>query len=376
MKDCLSGMEVLEIGVMTPGKFAGFLLVGWGARSLRVERPGGGSDAISDEDLLLNRGKRSMVLDLRSATGREVIHRLAVRADVVIEGHRPGVAERLGIDWETLRGLNERLVYCSISGFGQDGPDRLRPGYDLIFQAATGLLQTTAPAGAEPGLPATFAGDAATGLAAGFAISAALRKAAAEGAGTYIDLAMQDVAFAMLAVSHGTLRPENDQTARHLAALAPSASYNVYQASDGRHIAIAAARPASRLALFAHLGRADLAERGMTPGDGEAAAFLGETFAAKAAAEWVAELGALDIEVSLVRAPAEAFDDPQLLARGMITASEHPKAGPLRQINGLAGPGASELAPAPEIGRDTEAVIAELGYGEAAIAALRGEGAI
>lgn len=364
---------------MTPGKFAGFLLVGWGARSLRVERPGSASDTVSDEDLLLNRGKRSMVLDLRSETGREVIHRLAARADVVIEGHRPGVAERLGIDWKTLRGLNERLVYCSISGFGQDGPDRLRPGYDLIFQAATGLLQTTAPAGAAPGLPATFAADAATGLAAGFAISAALRKAAAEGAGTYIDLAMQDVAFAMLAVSHGTLRPESGQAAHqatHQAAPAPSASYNVYRASDGRHIAIAAARPASRLALFEHLGRADLAERGMKPGDGEATAFLGQALAAKGAAEWVAELSALDIEVSLVRAPAEAFDDPQLLARGMITASEHPKAGPLRQINGLAGPGSAELAPAPEIGRDTEAVIAELGYGETAMAALRGEDAI
>ena len=124
MKDCLSGIEVLEIGVMTPGKFAGFLLVGWGAHSLRVERPGpelgSGSDTITDEDLLLNRGKRSMLLDLRSESGREVIHRLAARADVVIEGHRPGVAERLGIDWQTLRGLNQRLVYCSISGFGQE----------------------------------------------------------------------------------------------------------------------------------------------------------------------------------------------------------------------------------------------------------------
>ena len=130
---------------MTPGKFAGFLLVGWGARSIRVERPGAGSDTISDEDLLLNQGKRSIMLDLRSETGREVIHRLAARADVVIEGHRPGVVERPGIDWETLHGLNQRLVYCSISGFGQDGPDRLRPGFDLIFQAATGLLQATSP---------------------------------------------------------------------------------------------------------------------------------------------------------------------------------------------------------------------------------------
>ncbi len=371
MKDLLAGIEILEIGVMTPGKFAGCLMVGWGARSLRIERPGIGTDTITDEDLLLNRGKRSMLLDLRSASGREVIHRLAARADVVIEGHRPGVAERLGIDWETLHGLNQRLVYCSISGFGQDGPDRLRPGYDLIFQAATGLLGATAPPGAEPGLPATFAADAATGLAAAFTISAALRKAAVEGAGTYIDLAMQDVAFSMLAVSHGTLRPNDGQAVR-----APSASYNVYKAADGRHIAIAAARPASCRALFEHLGRADLAERGMARGDGEAMAFLAGAFVAKTADQWVAELGALDIEVSLVRAPVEAFDDPQLLARGMVMASEHPEAGPLRQINALAGGGSSELDPAPEIGRDTDVVMAELGYSEISIANLRGEGAI
>ncbi|MBT5881461.1 MAG: CoA transferase [Rhodospirillaceae bacterium] len=370
MKDSLTGIEVLEIGVMTPGKFTGSLLVGWGARSLRVERPGSGSGTITDEDFLLNRGKRSMQLDLRSEIGRGVIHRLAARADVVIEGHRPGVAKRLGIDWETLRGLNQRLVYCAISGFGQDGPDRLRPGYDLIFQAATGLLQTTSPRGAEPGLPETFVADAGTGLAAGFAIAAALRKAAVEGAGTYIDLAMQDVAFSMLAVSHGTQRPGSGQAVR-----APRASYNVYPTADGRHIAIGAARPASCRALFTHLGRADLAERGMVPGDAEAAAFLAEALAAKTAAETVAELRPLDIEVSLVRSPAEAFDDPQLKARGTVMTSEHPAAGPLRQINAFAASGSPDLAPAPEIGRDTDEILAELGYDKADRAALRDGGA-
>ena len=371
MKDCLAGIEVLEIGVMTPGKFAGFLLVGWGARSLRVERPGGGSEPITDEDLLLNRGKRSMTLDLRSEAGRQAIHRLAARADVVIEGHRPGTAERLGIDWQTLHELNEKLVYCSVSGFGQDGPDRLRPGYDLIFQATTGLLQATAPPGAAPGVPATYLADATSGLAAGFAIAAALRKAAVDGIGTRLDLSMLEAAFSLLAVSHGTMRAGADPDT---AAARPA--YDVYRAADGRDVAIGAARPASCRALFEYLGRADLAERGLVPGDAEAAAFLRTAIAARPAAEWVATLGALDIEVSPVRSPAEAFDDPQLLARGMIVASEHPEAGPLRQINALAGPGSPELTAAPAIGRDTEAVLAELGYDREAIAGLRGAGAI
>ncbi len=365
MKDCLAGIEVLGIGVMTPGKFAGFLLVGWGARSLRVEWPGGDSEAITDEDLLLNRGKRSMVLDLRGEAGRAAVHRLVASTDVVIEGHRPGVAERLGIDWETLRAINKRLVYCSISGFGQEGPDRLRPGYDLIFQAAAGLLQATAPPGATPGVPPTCLADAASGLGAAFAIAAALRKAAVEGAGTRLDLS---TAFSLLAVSHGTRRRGQD-------AAAPRPAYDVYKAADERYVAIGAARPASCRALFEHLGRPDLAERGLMPGDGESAAVLRDAIAAKPAAQWEAELGALDIEVSIVRTPDEAFDDPQLLARGMILSSEHPQAGPLRQINALAGPGSPDLAPAPAIGQDTGAVLAELGYDEAAIAALCNESA-
>lgn len=366
MKDSLAGVEILEIGVLTPGKFAGHLMVGWGARSLRVERPVSEVAAISDEDLLLNRGKRSITVDLRAEAGRALVHRLATRADVVIEGSRPGAAERLGIGWDDLHTLNEKLVYCSISGFGQDGPDRLRPGYDLIFQAATGMLQATAPREAAPGLPTTFAADAATGFAAAFAISAALRKAAVQGEGSYIDLAMQDVAVSMLAVSHGTLRADGVHNRPP-----PSAAYNVYPAADGRHIAIGAARPASRQALFEHLGRPDLAERGMVPGDEEVVAFVRQALAVKPAAQWVSELGALDIEASLVRTPAEAFDDPQLAARGMVAGEEA-----LRQINALGAAADPALAPAPAIGRDTDEILAELGHDAGDIAALREQGTV
>jgi crotonobetainyl-CoA:carnitine CoA-transferase CaiB-like acyl-CoA transferase len=371
MMDCLDGIAVLEIGAMTPGKYAGHLLVGMGATSLRVERPGGASDTISNEDLLLNQGKRSVTVNLASDRGRELVHHLAARADVVIEGHRPGTAERLGIGWDSLRALNERLVYCSISGFGQDGPDRLRPGYDLIFQAASGLLQATAPAGAEPGLPSTFVADAASGLAAAFAISAALRKTALDGVGTRLDLSMLETAFSLLAVSHGTLRPDGGA-----AASAPRAAYGVYRTADGRHIAIGAARPASCRTLFQHLGRADLGERGMIAGDEEAISFLRDTLASRTAGEWQAELGPLDVEVSLVRTPHEAFDDPQLMARGRVTSSTHPQAGPLRQINALAGSAGSPPSPAPRIGRDTDAVLAELGYDAKDIAAFHDEAAV
>ena len=371
MKDSLTGIEVLEIGVMTPGKFAGFLLTEWGARSIRVERPGTHSDTVTDEDLLLNRGKRSIILDLRAESSREIIYQLAARADIVLEGHRPGVAERLGINWDTLRKFNQKLIYCSISGFGQNGPDRLRPGFDLIFQAATGLLQATSSPGAALGPPTTFASDAATGLAAAFAVTAALRKAIVENKGTYIDLAMQDVAFSMLAVSHGTLSEKSKQTEP-----APSAAYNIYRTSEGRHVAIGAARPASCLALFEHLGRADLAERGLEPGDKEATNFLREIFSTKTSDEWVAEISALDVEISKIRSPAEAFDDPQLLARNMVSLSEHPLAGSLRQIGAFTGTKSPRLNSAPEIGRDTNGVLTELGYDMKTISDLRHQGII
>lgn len=361
MREALKGVSVLEVGTMTPGKYAGYLLCGWGATSIRVERPEGAGE-LSMEDLLLNRGKRSLTLDLRSDEGREALLKLAGQADVLMESYRPGVAERLGIGYEAIRAVSPGIVYCSLSGFGQNGPDAMRPAYDLLFQAETGLGQLLRRADETPAPPRTFLADSVSGLMTAFAISAALRRKAETGEGCHIDLSIQESLFSLFAVSHGTIAADGRAAADRSEVWSQRPVYDIYRAGDGRHVAITATREVSARALFEHLGRPELAEAAMQPGVSgeEAAAFLREHFAQKPAAAWVEELAAQGIEVAPVNSPAEAMDLPQLKHRGMVVESGHPLEGTLRQIGIPGVGGAVALSPAPAVGADTEAILAEL----------------
>jgi crotonobetainyl-CoA:carnitine CoA-transferase CaiB-like acyl-CoA transferase len=363
---------------MTPGKYCGFLLTGWGAEAVRVERPGQPAQ-VSTEDLLLNRGKRSIALNLRAPAGAEILLRLAERAEVLMESYRPGVAARLGIDYDAVRRVNEGIVYCSLSGFGQDGPDRLRPAFDLAFQAASGLSHVLAAADAAPVPGRTYLADAVSGLMAAFAIAAALRQREATGQGTQIDLSMLERVFPLLAVSHGSIGEQGLRAGAETEPWSRRPAYDIYQAGDGRYLALSAAREVSCRALFEHLGRPDLAAQALLAGvEGrEAAEFLATAFIAKPALAWVEELSALDIEIARVNTPEEAFDEPQLIARGMVVESRHPELGRLRQIGvPAAGTGDAPPAPAPRIGNDTETILRELGYSDAAISEFRAEGVI
>jgi crotonobetainyl-CoA:carnitine CoA-transferase CaiB-like acyl-CoA transferase len=375
MREAFKGITVLEVGTMTPGKYTGFLLAGWGAEAIRVERPDT-PDSISTEDLTLNRGKRSIALNLRTDAGREVLLRLAERAEVLMESYRPGVVGRLGIDYDTVRQRNEGIVYCSLSGFGQDGPDRLRPAFDLAFLAESGLAHLLTQGDVAPTPPRTYLADAVSGLMAAFAIATALRQREATGRGTYIDLSMLESVFSLLAASHGTIGDDGRSAGAETEPWSRRPAYDIYEAGDGRHVAVSAARPASCQALFEHLGRPELAATGLLPGpEGrEAAAFLKSAFAAKPADTWIEALSALDIEIAHINTADEAFDLLQLKARSMVVESAHPEAGKLRQIGIPAGGEAG--TPAPAIGADTETILAELGYEDTAIAALRTEGTI
>lgn len=374
MENALKGVTILEVGVLTPGKYCGFLLTGWGAKSIRVERPGQ-DGALSNEDLLLNRGKQSIALNLRAPEGRDILLRLCEAADVLIESYRPGVAARLGIDYDAVRTVNDAIVYCSLSGFGQDGPDNMQPGYDLLFQARSGLSHLLAAD--TPVSPLTWLSDSVSGLMAATAVSAALRQREATGSGTYIDLAMQESLFSLLSVSHGMMKDGLPMTGANAKNWARRPAYNIHEAGDGRHVALAAARPASCEALFTHLGRPDLAPLGLKPGkEGEeAAVFLKARLQEKPAQGWVDELSALDIEITRVNTPEEAFEDPQLRARGMINDTVHPTAGELQQI-GIPATKSTDAAPAPSIGQDSEAILRALGFDASQISDLRNDNVI
>lgn len=343
MHDTLRDVAVLEIGVLTPGKYCGYLLVGWGARSTRIERPPV-PDEVSEEDLLLNRGKQSLVLDLKDDADRATVLDLARRADVLIESYRPGVARRLGIGYAAIRAINPGIVYCSLSGFGQDGPDANRAAYDLLFQAETGFLHALCANGSELVVPQTYVADAVAGLMAAFAISAALQARGRSGQGRHIDLSMQESLFSLLSVSHGTVRDGRAISAERTAARSVRPTYNVYATADRRHIALTALSEGSSRALFGFLGREELWQQGLAVGDAGRAAmdFLRTRFAEADARHWIEALSALGVEIGLVKTPEEALDDPQLIARNMSLHTEDRAGRPLRQIG---HPATSRQAP-------------------------------
>lgn len=370
MDNALEGITVLEVGTMTPGKFTGFLLAGWGASSVRIERPGTTTDEpISDEDLTLNRGKRSITLNLRSAEGRDILLQLAARADVFMESYRPGTAKKLGIDADSIRTVNPDLVYCSLSGFGQSGPDRLRTAYDLNIQSETAFSRLLAGR-SEPAVPDTYLADSVSGLMAAFAIAAALRKREVSGKGSVLDLGVQESLFSLLAISHG-IRREADPP------LEMRAAYGIFKTSDGTPISLGVARPASANALFGHLGRPDLAEIGLQRGvaGAEARRFLTQALAEKPAHHWIKTLIPLGVEIAPVNSVADAYRNEQLVDRSMVIETNHPAAGPLQQI-GIPGVDARNLEPAPHIGADTDAILKELEFEPDAIDKLRADDVI
>lgn len=365
MLDALQDITVLEVGVMTPGKYCGFLMTGWGAKSIRIERDSS-RDGISNEDLLLNRGKQSIALNLRDPNERKILFELAQTADVLIESYRPGVTARLEIDYDVIRAVNNQIIYCSLSGFGRTGPDAGRAAYDLLFQAESGLLHALHANGSEIVPPQVYLADAIAGLMAAFAIAAALQARTRTGRGRQIDLSMQESLFSLLSVSHGTIRDGEAISARDSANWSRRPVYNVYRARDGRYVAITALSEKSCRALFRYFGNEDLWEQGFAIGDAgrESIDFLQQCFARNDARHWVDALAALEIEIAMVKTPQEAFDSPQLHARNMSIATEDRSGRLLRQIGFPATPRAApDLDPAPEPGADRQAIQKDLAAG-------------
>ena len=351
MLDALQGVNILEVGAMTPGKYCGFLMTGWGAKSIRIERELQG-DTISHEDLQLNRGKQSMVLNLRDDGDRETFMGLARGADVLIESYRPGVTKRLGVDYEAIRAINERIIYCSLSGFGQAGGEANRAAYDLLFQAETGILHALQGNQKDYAPPQTYLADGVAGLTAAFAIAAALQARGPTGSGRYIDLSIQESLFSLLSVSHGTCRDGVAVSGQESANRSSRPIYNIYRARDGRAIAITALSEASGRALFRYFGDEDRWRHGhdFTGPGAETKAFLQEHFLTRDAKYWVDTLGGLNIEIAMVQSPEDAFDNSQLISRNMIIESHDQAGARLRQIGFPATASAApDLEPSPHL---------------------------
>ena len=374
----LGRFRMLDLSRQLPGPFCSTLLADLGMDVLVIGAP---TDPFGIGVPFLARNKRHMTLNLKGDAGREIFGRLVDGADVVLEGFRPGVMQRLGLDHETLRARNPRLVYCAISGYGQDGPYRDKVGHDVNYLGYAGVLEYGGTPEGPPMIPPVQVADVGAGsLVAAVGILAALMAREETGRGQLVDVAMLDGAAAWN-VAHqalhwftGTLPARGrEQLTGHWPC------YHVYETRDGRHVTVGAYEPHFWATLCRHFGREDfVADQWSEARREEMLAFFHAAFREKTMAEWLAELGPQDICFGPVLNLEEVYDDPQLRHRGMVQETRGPM-GVQRYIGcpvKLSDTPASVRTQPVAFGQHTDDVLHDLGYAAGDIAALRDRGVI
>jgi crotonobetainyl-CoA:carnitine CoA-transferase CaiB-like acyl-CoA transferase len=394
----LEKIRVLELTPLAPGEFCTMILGDFGAEVLKIESPAGKlalalQGEVNRKEAAYNpldRNKKSIVLNLKSEAGRQVFYRLAQQADVIVEGFRPGVVKRLGIDYDTINKLNPKIVYCSLSGYGQDGPYRDFPGHDINYISIAGVLGLIGPSGMPPAIPMNFIADfAGASLYGVIGIVMALVARNETGKGQYVDAAFTDGVISLTTSMtaqyflHG-LVPKRGETMLHGA----YPYYGVYETKDGKYISIGCVEPHFWENLCRLLGREDYIPYQVAmdhfrqkPEDEkweEISSYLKQSFLTKTRDEWFELLIQKDIPAGKVYTLDEVFSDPQVLQREMVTEVEHPTFGKIKQA-GIAPklshtPGKVRTF-TPLTGEHTEEVLRGLGYSREEIENLRQEGA-
>lgn len=327
----LEGIRVIDLSVFLPGPYLTLAMADHGAEVIKIEAPGEGDPGrhigLSDGPSTvffrnLNRGKKSVVLNLKDPAQRDELLALCKTADVFVESFRPGAVDRLGVGYEAVRGRNPRIVYCSISAFGQDSEWRGRPAHDLALEAESGLVSMTLGNDGKPAISGIPAADVLAGLQGLSGVLMALLRRQTTGSGDYIDISMHDVTIGgMLNILGPTFAEERQPIPAHERTTGGAAFYRPYETEDGRFLVLAGQEPKFIHNLLGALGRPELAElclRGPGPHQRPVIDFLSNEFRKKPLAEWQDFLATLDVCYGRVNSLPEAVAHPNLTRRGMI----------------------------------------------------------
>ncbi|MCR6631909.1 MAG: CoA transferase [Magnetospirillum sp.] len=403
MGGALSHLRVLDLSRVLAGPWASQLLADLGAEIIKIEKPGEGDDTrkwgppfLKDRDgrdtgesayyLSTNRGKRSLAVDFTRPEGRDLIHRLAARCDVVLENFKAGGLAKYGLDYATLRRIKPDIVYCSITGFGQDGPYAQRAGYDFLVQGMGGLMSLTGEPDGEPMKVGVALTDIFTGMYASVAVLAALAHRDRTGQGQHIDLALLDVQVAVLA-NQASNYLVGGVIPQRLGNSHPNiVPYQAFPTLDG-HVILAVGNDGQFARFCAVAGCHALAEdarfatnAGRVRNREALIPLLKAVLASRPSQAWIETLEAAGVPCGPINNLAQVFDNPQIRHRGMVARMPHPAAGEIgvvaNPIHFSETPVAYDRAP-PQLGADTEDLLADLlGLDEAAIRDLEGQGII
>lgn len=389
----LDGIRVLDMSRLLPGAYASQILADFGADIVKVEEPGSGDysrfmppfgpGGMGLTFLAINRNKRSLTLNLKAPHGRELFLRLVEKADVVLESFRPGVLERLNLGYEQLKAVNPGIIYCAVSGYGQDGPYRLRAGHDLNYAGYAGMLHYNRGSNGEPAMPATQYGDLAGGsYMALIGILTALVGRAQSGEGRMIDVSMTEGVLSLLPFFASTYLNAGKPPVPATSALDGGLPcYNIYETQDGRHVTLAALEPKFWHTFCTRIGHLELLPFHMPVGPGErdeAINALRAVFKTRTRDEWLADLADLDACLGPVYSLDEALNDPQMEARGVTTSVDFAD-GTLRTLASF--PRISDVASEqryapPLLGEHTDEVLREFGFAAQEITQFHEEGTI
>ena len=391
----LAGVRVLDLSRILSGPFATMIFADLGADVIKLENPRTGDDTREwappyqgDQSayfLSVNRNKRGVAVDLKTDKGRDIALRLADRADVLMENFRPGTAGRLGLGYDELHARNPRLIYASISGFGQTGPFASEPGYDAIAQALGGLMSVTGEAGGEPVRVGNSAADLFAAMWAAIGILAALHARHTTGRGEWIDISLLDGQIASLTYLAGGYFASGEVPRRYGSAHPSIVPYQALRTGDG-HLMVAVGNDALWRRFAPLLGLPELVDDPRFATNPQRVANRVEliqrietALAAKDSAAWAAELSHAGIPAGAINGIDAALVHPQVEAREMVVTTEHPTAGTLRMTGSpikLSQYKATVRRPPPTLGEHTDEVLSELGYSAADIAAMRDAGAV